>query len=233
MQQDNQAPSTVLAKRESSGKAELRGSQSEPSLSGPTDIPGTRPSKRSHKSRKRRPSSQVLEEARGLAWEGLALDEESWGKLKEGLKAIPKVDHWMAGRSDKVLPDGRSRETTLYVSTRWARDKKVMAPIKALLPNQTLPNPSRDTEFLRKWLQTWVTVGESADLYTQRLQRPGRPPQRERAAIDAFLQPTKQPESLSNSRPKLATPAGEKVHPGVKVGSLSATYTGPEKDVLQ
>lgn len=201
----------------------VRNSKSEPSLGGPTDIPGTRPSRKTSKallSKRRRPSSRgVLDEARGIAWEGLTLAPEDWGRLKEGLRGIPKVDHWMAGRSDKG-------ETTLYISTRWAHNKKIVNPLKDLLPNRNLPEPVRDTEFLRKWLQTWVTVGESADLYTQRLMRPGRPPFQGSAYVAALTGQPKQIDSRPSSRLK---PATSKMK-GVSISGVpgDASYIGPD-----
>lgn len=223
-------PSSLVNKKHSA----IEGSDSanDPALSKTADVPGSRPMKRYLRSRQRRPSSQVLPEARSIVFEGITLDDEGWGKLKETLRGIRKVDHWMAGRSDKG-------DTTLYVSTRWATDKKVVTPIQELLPSKTLPpkTKEKESEFVRKWLENWVTVGESADRYTQRLLRPGRPaipglvsgatlPQRSLSSQSLRMgSAQRKSKEMGSAQSKSKETQGASIS-GVP-RSLAATYTGP------
>eukprot|EP00746_Dinoflagellata_sp_MGD_P015171 gnl/MRDRNA2_/MRDRNA2_133599_c0_seq1.p1 gnl/MRDRNA2_/MRDRNA2_133599_c0~~gnl/MRDRNA2_/MRDRNA2_133599_c0_seq1.p1 ORF type:complete len:262 (-),score=32.65 gnl/MRDRNA2_/MRDRNA2_133599_c0_seq1:69-854(-) len=151
---------------ETAKASKLRRRNSDPALLGPAYIPGAHCKNRSSKAppsakaRKRRASIEVLTEPRGIAWEGLILDSESWDRLRGGVGKIPGVDRWVAGRnSSSSSPWSCAGGTILCISTRWASNDMILKPIQQLLQDNALPQPTQDAEFLQKWLKTCPNVG--------------------------------------------------------------------------
>lgn len=114
----------------------------------------------------------ILNRARGLAWEGLDLDDNQFATLQTGLSKIKGVEHWMAARGDEEST--QTGFTTLHLSTRWAEDKEILRPLTALMKGYTFPPPSDNPRYLGKWVESWITVAETGDAYAQRMQRPPR-----------------------------------------------------------